>query len=173
MPSLNFSTTFGGNSKMPTYFIEQMANADLQWQEKATTYLKDLLLVAPEIEGKKIHTIRSGNRWKSGSKCHIFTGLRTKNTKKYGVISCVSTQKITINFWNSCSPPTQNKDVAPQLIQTRVLVDGRKLSKYEIEVLAHNDGLDIGDFKQWFWKATNKGSETFEGQIIHWTSLTY
>lgn len=173
MPSINFSTHFGDKAKTPTYFIEQLMNADLPWQGEATIHREEALVKAPLIEGKKIHTIRKGKRFTQGDLCHIFTGLRTRNTKKYGVIECGGAQHIVISFGDATALQAENKKVDPELVEVNVLVEGRALSQDEIETLARNDGLKIGEFKRWFWKSTNRGVENFVGQIIHLTSLKY
>lgn len=173
MPSLNFSTHFGDKAKTPTYFIEQIMNADLPWQGEATMHRAESFLKETLVEGKKLHTIRKGKRFKQGDLCHIFTGLRTRQAKKYGVTECLGAQHIIIRFDNTTAAQAENKKINPELVEVKVWVEGRALSPNEIETLAKNDGLKLEEFKRWFWKSTNRGEADFEGQIIHLTPLKY
>lgn len=47
-----------------------------------------------------------------------------------------------------------------------VWLNDRYLNKWEIEKLAHNDGLSLSDFEKWF-------SKDFDGAIIHFTDFKY
>lgn len=102
--------------------------------------------------GSKIHTIREDKhkRWKEGNTIHFATGVRTKKYKQFISGMCFGVQEIYID----------NE-------QTVVMVDGRRLTFYEIETLAKNDGFDsVCDFLKWF-------GDNFTGRIIHWTKLKY
>lgn len=131
----------------PTLFVSKIlfgAMKDLPYQ----------LLTPP-----KIHTIRAGERWKSGDKIHMATGVRTKNYYCFNTLypelqTVLSVQKIVIqNVFDD---------------RFGLCVDGRFLKEKEIEELAQNDGFDnVNDFWNWF------AHQEFFGQIIHWTDKKY
>lgn len=106
----------------------------------------------------KLHTIRSGDRWKEGTSIHfkIWAGKPyiDKTFNFAPILPCISVQEIQIDR-------TYFKGAKI------VIIDGRILEKKEIKKLAINDGLDgIDGFFKWFDK-------DFKGQIIHWTDLKY
>lgn len=104
-------------------------------------------------DGKKYHTIRSGNRWREGMKIHYATGVRSKryNCFAEGVVKLVQTIHIV--------PPGCS-------VMGYISVDGRKLNGKERHELIWRDGLSFDQFTKWFDKP-------FKGQIIHWTDLKY
>lgn len=109
----------------------------------------------------KIHTIRSGYRWKKDVDIHfkiwVNKPYKDKTFNFAPIIKCISVQDIEIK-WN-CS-----KDQATYRI---VNVDDRELNFDEVKELAMNDGFkDVEDFFRWF-------NKDFKGQVIHWTNLEY
>ena len=128
---LGFKTTINGK---PTGFVEKI------------------------LAGTKIHTIRSGDRWKKGMIIHPATGVRTENYKQItdDVLMVMSTQHIWIDYFSKA-----------------IIID-EKLMKHEGEkhLFVQNDGFDnVDDFFEAF-KAIHPGT-FFEGQIIHWTDYQY
>ena len=115
------------------------------------------------IPHAKIHTIRSGDRWKAGTNIHfkIWSGKPyvDKTFNFAPLIPCVSVQNIEItwsktNCFGGC---------------VKVVIDGLDVTTNVdlIDKLAINDGFDNRtDFFNWF-------NEDFKGQIIHWTNLKY
>lgn len=107
----------------------------------------------------KLHTIRSGSRWKAGDKIHMAYGVRTNNYQQFNkgipeLEFVKSVQPIAIKYQRGLLLPT-------------VAIDGRILDDKEIDTLAINDGFEgINDFFNWFDK-------DFQGQLIHWTDLRY
>ncbi|WMX16543.1 hypothetical protein [Aureispira sp. CCB-E] len=101
----------------------------------------------------KIHTIRADkkDRWKVGTKIHfVINPYDTKRFQFAPILKVTAIQTIQIrNIFNDANG---------------VSIDGRELSKEEIQELAFNDGFDtVKDFWDYFkWK-------DFEGKIIHWT----
>lgn len=110
----------------------------------------------------KIHTIRvdEKNKWKSGNLIHFVINNRTKNRYQFApVVKCISTQKIKIHYFYN--KKTENFDLP------EVYVNGKKLTKKKVEILAINDGFE--NSKAFFaYFNTN-----FTGKIIHWTNTKY
>jgi len=111
----------------------------------------------PILNKTKKHTIRedSHNRWKQGMKMHMATGVRTKKYNQFYEDTCKTIQQIEIEI------------ISEYMNDAVVKVDGRKLTKSEVQQLAWNDGfLNLLEFWMWF-------AEGFKGKIIHWTELRY
>jgi hypothetical protein len=119
------------------------------------------------LAGTKIHSIRTGNRWKPGMVIHPATGVRTRHYKQIteSPLRVVSVQAIEILFVEKCS--------------TVVVIDGlfgyessMEQDKQVLEILAKNDGFEcFEDFAMGF-QSIHPG-ELFTGQIIHWTDYRY
>jgi len=125
-----------------------------------------------QIDMYKVHTIRSGNRWKAGDKIHFkaWTGkpYRSKHYQFAPVILCKSVQDIKITHvnkgWNIRSILVM---VDNNFIGTIVINDEKvKFCDEKLKTLINNDGLNTQDFVDWF-------PNDFKGQIIHWTDLKY
>jgi len=133
------------------------------WGESTNFREKILLSVrntySNALYSPKIHTIRTGTRWKAGTKIHMAYGVRTKHYEQFNkyipeLEECISVQNIEMKLDPGC-------------LLVTVCVDGRFLGLGEIEKLAINDGFDdINDFFEWF-------NGDFTGQIIHWTNFRY
>ena len=113
----------------------------------------------------KLHTIRAGNRWKQGNSIQMATGVRTKkyfqfNGDGIGLDVCKSVQDIRIVHSKYNGDKGLDKG-------SWVFIGGIELGDFWLHELAVNDGFeDAEDFFKWF-------NEDFEGQIIHWTDLSY
>ena len=150
------------------------------------------------LTGDKLHTIRrdrKANPWKAGHKIDFWSGTpRNPKTnpekfylnerlfsKDYGI--CSGVEPVIISFIPLYIIPTYDKFFNPPFMDTvievmvgqyqRDRVVYRTLQPYEVKTLAHNDGLSMIRFNEWFWGATKKGTEIFSGNIIHWTGLRY
>lgn len=99
----------------------------------------------------KIHTVRSGHRFKKGTPIHfkIWTGnaYRSKTFKLAPEINCTGVQEFV---W------TRKIDT--------LIVDGNPIS--DTLQFCENDGLSIKDLKDWF-------GDGFNGQVIHFTDHKY
>jgi hypothetical protein len=105
----------------------------------------------PDIK-PKLHTIRTGNRWRAGMKIHFLTGNRTPNRNQFKLSTVTSVQDFKI-LWH--------KD------NYQLFVDGNEIDFTEEFNLAENDGFDdFDDFLDYF-------NKDFQGQIIHWTNKMY
>ena len=173
---LGFSTHFDKAKTEPTKFPEKILTVfqrqawdeGLEQYHKIAKHIKTLqnidvagVLMWGYENALKIHSIRGGNRWDSSKTIHFATGSRTPNYQCFMRARCVSVQDIQIKF--------DYENINCIL----VWVDGRFIHPKELKELAHNDGLTLDQFKQWFWKYTKKGSIPFNGQIIHWTNKRY
>lgn len=143
---LGFKTKINGK---PTYFVEKI-----------------LAYVYPEIKlagfKPKLHTIRSGKKWKPNKIIHMAVGVRTSNYKQFnkGLHSlsvCKGVQYVEI-IWQK-----KGGKKYPE-----IFVDKKKIvNKKKLELIAINDGFEsINDFFKWF-------NEDYKGKIIHWTDLKY
>lgn len=130
---------------------------DIEKTNKFSTQWNDLT-----IEDNKIHSIRSGDRWRTGMLVHMATGIRTKYYKCFAKVVCQSVQNIEICFLNDG--------------QVRIVyVDN--IEVFDFMELVENDGLTLKQFQEWFFKSSvydsNYGGQMFRGQIIHWTNKKY
>lgn len=101
---------------------------------------------------KKLHTIRAGSRWQAGD----MASLRVWSDKPY--------RSKQIEF-----AQVEVKRVYPVDIyftggEMRVMIDGNIHNNREL--IAKNDGLELGDFYGWFQKP-------MDGQIICWGDPRY
>lgn len=107
--------------------------------------------------GRKKHTIREDpkRRWKVEMKIQHWRG-NPRNVKQnpyqFGEGECKGLQEIRMYmYWG---------------VTLCVEVDGREMSQEEIEIIAANDDLTLGEFQHWF---LGDGKEEFKGRIIHFT----
>lgn len=113
------------------------------------------------LNEQKLHSMIEGDRWREGMSIEMATGVRTKHYHQFNryipeLQTCISTQKIEMEY-----------NLATGKINMRV--DGAKLTQNIINAVIKNDGLTKDRFVEWFFKNSN----TWRGQIIHWTSLRY
>ncbi len=113
------------------------------------------------IDGLKIHTLRSGFRWRAGLDIQMAHGVRTNHYEQFNknipkLQKCISVQDVfmTFNGW-----------------EIEITVDNRNyLSDSEIDKLIKNDGLTDEQFFEWFFPGKQ---DEWSGQIIHWTNFKY
>ena len=110
------------------------------------------------LNGTKIHTARYSHRWKAGMAIHHCTGLRTKNYECFLVNKCTGTQIIDIVI-----DPTG----AFPYVQD-IEIDGRKLSREEIDRFRINDGFENERDLCTFFK-----KKVLPHMLIHWTDFRY
>lgn len=182
--TITFSRTFPTyhpKEGQPTYFVEAILNQinadrhDFSWRNN--NYIQVLYKLNEEkiktgklthaqilyfyktldksIAHSKLHTIRSGHRWKV---CDKFSP-RVWSGKPY------ASKQVII------APDMEVKKVWNFEIEDRIMyVDKMPLTIVEYrELVARNDGLSYQDFKDWF-----RFPKPFSGQIICWNeSLNY
>lgn len=109
----------------------------------------------------KHHTMRewkehTGRQWKAGDKIHFATGVRTKKYHCFREGICTHVTYVRIGIEDG-----------------RIFVElkDRKKRLDPIE-FARNDGLDWGQFLQWFEDEVKKHGEKIM-QVVHWTDLRY
>lgn len=109
------------------------------------------------FQHKKLHTIRSGNRWKVGDTARLFTWTGMPYRSKQRVIipdlKIVKVYDIEITKEN--------------LVYINDVFYG-EFDKIEMRHLAEKDGLVEQDFLDWF-----STHVPFSGQIICWVNVKY
>lgn len=119
----------------------------------------------------KIHTMRSDekNRWKKGNNIHFAINNRQPDRFQFApILECSGIENISINtFKRSDAEFLSNDDIIIGEDVFSVEINGKILSKKEVELLSKNDGFDsVEDFFEWF-------NENWTGKIIHWTTFRY
>ena len=165
---LTFSTKFpswhtcAGNS---TLFIEQFWASVLTRSSVADLYMlnpgkdpSDIEKVRGKIDylgiedfHSKNHTIRSGNRWKVGD---LFSPRVWSDVPYYSPQIIIAKDQRVEKTWKFEVRRKKNGELL-------YLLQNRKLSEGQLITIAHNDGLHIVDFKEWF-------NKPFKGQVICW-----
>lgn len=127
------------------------------------------------VNGEKIHTIRgnydlwavNAEKMQSGRyvlSVHQWSGIpyRSKQREIFNTEEHIGVEHVTMRY-------TDKTD------SIEVTIEDRCLSQAEIETLAHNDGTEIEDFKDWFFQKQRKLHEdgTFNGVIVHFTPFRY
>lgn len=158
----------------PTYFVEKFWNSQTVFALGETFYypmeedLKELNSGLPLVTlwdfkqtldrlrikyGPKFHTIRAGNRWKSGEffSPRVWSGTPYKSP----MITIAPDIKIE-HVWDF------------EIKQAGFFVDGIELAHADVKLLAKNDGLTTLELYNWFKYPTN-----FKGQIICWNKDLY
>ena len=129
-----------------------------RWERPPTTSTMILgfkSAFVPQIQaGTKLHTIRVGTRWHTGTTIHFYEKVRQPGMSKFHPDDTVkSTQRVLI---------TNGR---------QLLVDGRKLMGAELECFALRDGFNNSDL---LFKFFGQHHELpFIGQLVHWTDLRY
>lgn len=120
----------------------------------APTHFEEKITKQPGYR-PKIHTLREGERWKSGDLINFATGVRSKNYKEFNRDTCKSTQQVVIVN-------------TPYAVYPWIFVDGQPLRDHKILLFVYNDGFDsLEDFARWFHKPC------YVLQLIHWTDFKY
>ncbi|RYX86895.1 hypothetical protein EON73_02460 [bacterium] len=114
-----------------------------------------------EEKKPKLHTIRSGKRWKAGDLIHFVIDTSPTTYFQFApVFKCYSVQDIEI------------RNVSGQKKRPIVYIEGREIQLLEnhrsiLPELAVNDGFEsINDFFAYF-------NTDFTGQLVHWTEFNY
>lgn len=173
----------------PTYFVEQVLNAlgiymptnsaDFQSYlcglntksiaegklsyEDIIRFCSSLSLI--EIRSK-IHTIRSGNRWKAGEKAslRVWSGVPYDSPQIIFAPDVELKQVIPISI-----SKTAGNEILTVVGRSYASVGSSEIEDGSIfPKLAKNDGLALQDFLDWF-----KYPQPFEGQILAWRAVDY
>lgn len=162
----------------PTYFPEKVLNSLLDWC--SLDYLELLRELNPKLKGTpiisqfyqdlghdcdafyttKIHTIRSGHRWKQGDKA----SLRVWSGKPYNspqiIIATAVDLKEVYDF------QIKARDILTVSREGKSFIFGENSGI--VSTISKNDGLSTVDLFQWF-----KYPQPFEGQILCWQPVDY
>jgi hypothetical protein len=106
--------------------------------------------------GQKIHTLREDTkrRWREGMMIDFVEGSRYKPSVFLSE-AVASIQEVKLSFIASCV--------------FYVIIDGRELTRNEIQDLIRNDGFDSeADFRAFF-----KDFLSIKLRLIHWTTKKY
>ncbi len=118
------------------------------------------IFIPKYIDLSKLHSIRSGNRWRAGMSIQHFAKVRQPGMYKFMPDKvCTGTQDIFITFngW-----------------RFEVSIDDKYMYNNILEVLSKNDGFDsLDEFKRFFTNDYKDQDVVFSGQIVHWTDLRY
>ena len=123
--------------------------------------------------GEKRHTIRANyDLWKVNEEKmrtgNYYLSVRQWSGRPYHsrqneiaqVKSPITVQRIQLNYH-------------PDNDAVSAIIDGKYLTPEQCRGIAKNDGLDIKDFKEWFFGQEPKCACTFEGCIIQFTDFKY
>lgn len=163
----------------PTHFVEKFW-ASINDVEFERQYPKLLTSSLPMLMGDgvipKLHTIRSGSRWKVGDKFspRVWSGS-PYNSKQIVIAPDTEIKKIyKIEIYYF---PDEDKDVENP---PEVFINDKfccEVGSVKWDEIAKNDGLTGIDFTDWFIKKNFKfikGVPIFSGQIICWNeSINY
>jgi hypothetical protein len=113
------------------------------------------------LSGAKTHTIRAARRYpdKPGNTLHLYTGLRTKNTKLLMRVECVKVEEIRI--WPIIRAMGTLRTLG-------VAIDDVELNDSECEQLARRDGFSSFNEFVNYWLAKGQPFSGFTGTVIHW-----
>lgn len=107
------------------------------------------------VSGQKKQTIRSMRKrpFKKGDRLYLYTGMRTKNCHRIGLVVCSRVETFEILPLSDHS--------------AKVIVEGVRLSGGQIHQLAVADGFQESHQMMDFFSKDNYIIR-FKGQIIHW-----
>jgi len=152
---ITFSRTFPSyhpRAGEPTFFVEKIwaCLADMQICFKIPPYFIDYDFHQYYNATPKVHTIRSGNRWKIGDKFspRVWSGKPYKS-KQVAIAPDIEIKKI------------YHIDISPTFDVRLDSLEFPFENGYG-DTMAKNDGLALKDFQNWF------STLPFSGQIICW-----
>jgi hypothetical protein len=162
----------------PTYFVEQVLNSlldlNIYTNFQSLIYLNQESIDDPKSKltkdhiiefwqslearintNRKLHTIRSGNRWKAGDKASLRVWSGTPYNSPQIIFAPEVELKEVINF----------KTQEDQYI---FWLNGKENPNEFLTEIAKNDGLNTFDLVNWF-----RFPSDFEGQILCWKEVHY
>lgn len=141
-------------------FISNRSPEENEKFDRVTPFVA-LSIYQQEKLNPKIHTLRTGNRWKAGMKIHPVINNRTKDRFQFSpILEVKSVQEVMIEH-------TSHSCLSPMIYIHNGNNLYNPLTYDEMETLAINDGFpSLEAFFQWFDK-------DFRGQIIHWADFKY
>lgn len=162
----------------------------MPWPEVDGTPIPTLFIEAIKA-GIKVHTLRTGAKWKAGIIIHGYEGnprnkgIKADLAKPYGEDVCHGTER-----WDMSFNATQGASFLIRMSIEGVLfftvtyctyskkifysVPYSEGDEARLKQISENDGLSPEDFLRWFIHLRNKyGVKEMSGQIVHWTALRY
>jgi hypothetical protein len=165
MRVLILSTTFPkGHPKAGshTFFVERILNLIHDNQivldnihDELKPFINDFELIATKMP--KHHTIRAGNRWKSGDTAclRIWSGMPYRSKQ--------------IEFAQVEVTKVWDVEVIIETGTIAIIINGKVNGGLSYPKIARNDGLEYIDFVNWFNIHPKKKDQVFRGQIICWS----
>jgi hypothetical protein len=148
----------------PTWFVESILNSILRQSDgslslddimpAARPYVNDFQLIGGELY--KHHTIRAGNRWKSGdmASLRIWSGMPYRSKQ--------------IEFAHVEVTKVLDVEIIIETGTIAIIINGKVNGGLSYPKIARNDGLEYIDFVNWFNIHPKKKDQVFRGQIICW-----
>jgi hypothetical protein len=166
-----------------TLFVEQVLNA-LGYDYHSGEYLSLLqelnnpkkvdvigfyfgLGMGDDTTNEKLHTIRSGNRWKAGDKASLRVWSGTPYNSPQIIFAPELEMKQVIPFCihhDIVDPDTMWVDIGTKYWHRTDV----EIEKSILPTVCKNDGLSLQDFLNWF-----KYPKPFQGQILCWKEVYY
>ena len=118
------------------------------------------------LAGTKLHTIRGNFEWWQRKAQQINAGemdlsIRQWSGKPY------RSQQVEVARLSHLEVQRFEAAYGSTDPQPRVWIDGCEVA--DVEQVAHNDGLELAEWQEWFFKHTNH----FEGVVLQFTSFKY
>jgi hypothetical protein len=118
------------------------------------------------LAGTKLHTIRGNFEWWQRKAQQINAGemelsIRQWSGKPY------NSQQVEVARLSHLEVQRFEAAYGSTDPQPRVWIDGCEVEN--VEQVAHNDGLELAEWQEWFFKHTNH----FEGVVLQFTSFKY
>ncbi len=118
------------------------------------------------LAGTKLHTIRGNFEWWQRKAQKINAGemelsIRQWSGKPY------NSQQVEVARLSHLEVQRFEAAYGSTDPQPRVWIDGCEVA--DVEQVAHNDGLELAEWQEWFFKHTNH----FEGVVLQFTSFKY
>lgn len=120
-----------------------------------------------DTSNEKLHTIRSGHRWKAGDKASFRVWSGTPYNSPQIIFAPDVEIKQVIPFVihsDRVDPETKWVDIGSKYWHRTDV----EIEKSILPTVAKNDGLSLQDFLDWF-----KYPQPFEGQILCWKEVDY
>ncbi len=148
----------------PTYFVEKL----WAWLADNTDYMQGSIDMDwheyYNCQTPKRHTIRSGNRWKAGDTFSPRVWGDNINPKT-GRAGAYHSKQIILSHDIELKKVWDIKIEGYHIWIDKILFAQFKHNN-QVNYLAHNDGLSLQDF--WDWFPTTRSKPIFTGQILCW-----
>ena len=118
------------------------------------------------LAGTKLHTIRGNFEWWQRKAQQINAGEMELSNRQWSGKPYRS-QQVEVARLSHLEVQRFEAAYGSTDPQPRVWIDGCEVA--DVEQVAHNDGLELAEWQEWFFKHTNH----FEGVVLQFTSFKY